>query len=434
MTDSKQRIAIIGAGIGGMSAAYDLAKAGKDVVIYEGSDHVGGLAAGFKEPHWDWTVERFYHHWFHSDEHMLGLIDELGWSDQVLFPRPVTVMYHEGKFYPFDSITAALMYPGLGWGVNKIRFGLVGLYLRLTKNWRALEKTTVDRWMRKWAGDRVYESMWEPMMIGKFGEEYAKVVNMAWMWARLHARTTRLGTFEGGFQTFADKFAERLKTMGVEIKLNARVNGITQAGEGQVSLLPEGAETQTYDQVLATTSPGLLARLAPDLAQPYLQGLLNLKSMGAVVMVVSLKHQLSTQGYYWYNIPKQAGFPFLSLVEHTNFLSPEYFGGERGRLALAKLSLSEANLLLLDEPTNDLDVNTLRSLEQALEEFAGCAVVVSHDRWFLDRIATHILPLGHDEKPRLYLGNWSDYEEGQLNRGKNVGVSRKDARRELKRD
>ncbi len=328
MTDSKQRIAIIGAGIGGMSAAYDLVKAGKDVVIYEGSDHVGGLAAGFKEPHWDWTVERFYHHWFHSDEHMLGLIDELGWSDQVLFPRPVTVMYHEGKFYPFDSITAALMYPGLGWGVNKIRFGLVGLYLRLTKNWRALEKTTVDQWMRKWAGDRVYESMWEPMMIGKFGEEYAKVVNMAWMWARLHARTTRLGTFKGGFQTFADKFAERLKTMGVEIKLNARVNGITQAGEGQVSLLPEGAETQTYDQVLATTSPGLLARLAPDLAQPYLQGLLNLKSMGAVVMVVSLKHQLSTQGYYWYNIPKQAGFPFLSLVEHTNFLSPEYFGGD----------------------------------------------------------------------------------------------------------
>jgi protoporphyrinogen oxidase len=328
MKDNPQNVAIIGAGIGGLSAAYDLVRSGRAVTIYEAADHVGGLAAGFKEPHWDWTVERFYHHWFHSDRHILGLINELGWSDQVLFPRPVTVMYHKGKFYPFDSIPAALMYPGLGWGINKIRFGLVGLYLKFTRNWQSLEKTTVDAWMRKWAGDSVYESMWEPMMIGKFGEEYAKVVNMAWMWARLHARTTRLGTFSGGFQVFADQFAERLRQMGVDIQLNARVNAISPEPSGQVAIrMGENLKT-SYDQVLVTTSPGLLAHLAPDLPQSYLQGLLSLKSMGAVVMIFSLKHQLSEQGYYWYNIPKSAGFPFLSLVEHTNFLPPEHFGGD----------------------------------------------------------------------------------------------------------
>jgi len=328
MANNQNKIAVIGAGIGGMSAAYDLVQAGRQVTIYEAADHVGGLAAGFKEPNWDWTVERFYHHWFASDEHILGLIDELGWSDQVLFPRPVTVMYYKGKFYPFDSITAALMYPGLGWGINKIRFGLVGLYLRMTNNWQSLEKTTVDEWMRKWAGDKVYESMWEPMMIGKFGEEYAKVVNMAWLWARLHARTTRLGTFEGGFQVFADQFAEQLRQMGVTIRLNTRVGGIQPEDGGQVSLSNENGEKEIFDQVLATTSPGLLAHLAPGLPDTYLQGLLSLKSMGAVVMIFSLKHKLSTEGYYWYNIPKTAGFPFLSLVEHTNFLSPEHFGGD----------------------------------------------------------------------------------------------------------
>lgn len=326
--ESKKHVAIIGAGIGGMSAAYDLAKAGQQVTIFEAADHVGGLAAGFKEPHWNWTVERFYHHWFHSDEHMLGLIDELGWSDQVLFPKPVTVMYYRGKFYPFDSIPAALMYPGLGWGINKIRFGLVGLFLRLTNNWKSLETTTVDAWMRKWAGDKVYESMWEPMMIGKFGEEYAKVVNMAWLWARLHARTTRLGTFEGGFQVFSDKFAERLKEMGVAIHLNTRITEIKGMPGAGMSLQTEDGGTQPFSQVLVTTSPGLLAHLAPGLPKSYLEGLLSLKSMGAVVMVFSLKHQLSREGYYWYNIPKSAGFPFLSLVEHTNFLKPEYFGGD----------------------------------------------------------------------------------------------------------
>ena len=89
-----------------------------------------------------------------------------------------------------------------------------------------------------------------------------------------------------------------------------------------------GRATQRFRPVPGHHLAGLLARLAPDLPPSYLQGLLDLKSMGAVVMVLALKHQLSEEGYYWYNLPKSAGFPFLALVEHTNFLSPEHFGGD----------------------------------------------------------------------------------------------------------
>ena len=85
-------------------------------------------------------------------------------------------------------------------------------------------------------------------------------------------------------------------------------------------------------------------------------------------------------------------------------------GGERNRVHLAKMLKSGANVLLLDEPTNDLDVNTLRALEEALENFAGCAVVISHDRWFLDRIATHILAFEGDSKVLWFEGNYSEYE------------------------
>ncbi|MDW8226775.1 MAG: NAD(P)/FAD-dependent oxidoreductase [Anaerolineales bacterium] len=321
------KIAIIGAGFGGLAAAWDLRRAGHQVVIYEAADYVGGLASGFKEPHWEWSVEKFYHHWFASDRHILGLIRELGWEDKVLFPRPLTVMYHEGKFYPFDSVLKALLFPGLGWGVNKVRFGLVGLFLRLTNNWRALEKHTAHEWMRKWAGSRVYEMMWEPLLIGKFGERYYRQVTMAWMWARLKARTTRLGTFEGGFQRFADLFADRLREIGVEIRLETPVTRVErEAGASGVTVRSDRDEV--YDQVLVTLSPEAMSRLVPSLPEDYLYGLRRMKSLGAVVMVLALKHRLSEEGYYWFNLPKREGYPFLALVEHTNFIPPEHFGGD----------------------------------------------------------------------------------------------------------
>lgn len=95
-------------------------------------------------------------------------------------------------------------------------------------------------------------------------------------------------------------------------------------------------------------------------------------------------------------------------------------GGERNRVHLAKMLTRGANVLLLDEPTNDLDVNTLRSLEEAIENFAGCALVVSHDRWFLDRVATHILAFEGDAQVVLFEGNFTDYE---IDRRKRLGIS-----------
>jgi ATP-binding cassette ChvD family protein len=91
-------------------------------------------------------------------------------------------------------------------------------------------------------------------------------------------------------------------------------------------------------------------------------------------------------------------------------------GGERNRVHLAKMLKSGANVLLLDEPTNDLDVDTLRALEEALEDFAGCAVIISHDRWFLDRIATHILAFEGDSRVEWFEGNFQDYEKDKMRR------------------
>lgn len=99
-------------------------------------------------------------------------------------------------------------------------------------------------------------------------------------------------------------------------------------------------------------------------------------------------------------------------------------GGEKNRLHLALTLKAEANVLLLDEPTNDIDVNTLRALEEGLENFAGCAVVISHDRWFLDRICTHILAFEGNSEVFYFEGSYSEYEENKKMRLGNVEPKR----------
>jgi ATPase subunit of ABC transporter with duplicated ATPase domains len=110
-------------------------------------------------------------------------------------------------------------------------------------------------------------------------------------------------------------------------------------------------------------------------------------------------------------------------------------GGERNRVNLAMVMQESANVILLDEPTNDLDVNTMRALEEALENFGGCAVVISHDRWFLDRIATHILAFEGDSKTHWFEGNFSDYEKNKKERlGAAAEIPKRIKYRSLTRD
>lgn len=109
-------------------------------------------------------------------------------------------------------------------------------------------------------------------------------------------------------------------------------------------------------------------------------------------------------------------------------------GGQRNRVHLAKMLREGANVLLLDEPTNDLDINTLRALEEAIENFGGCAVIISHDRWFLDRIATHILAFEGDSQVIFLNGNWTDYEAERRKRlGTDADIPKRIKYRQLTR-
>jgi protoporphyrinogen oxidase len=324
------QIAVIGAGIAGLSAAYDLLNAGHQVTIYEASDHTGGLAAGFQDERWEWPLEKFYHHLFTSDKHIIGLVNEFGMSDRLFFPRPVTSVIYQGKIIPFDSPPRWITFPGFNL-LDVARFVLVSAFLRFTTPWRTLEKETADTWLRRWYGEKIYQITWRPLLIGKFGPYYQKV-NMAWMWARIKVRSPRLGYFEGGFQAFVNTLTAAVEARGGRIMLGCPVQKIEQQTDGRLLLQVNGSSV-SYDRCLATTSPSLLQRLAPGLPDDYLSQLARLKSMGAVVAVLALKEQLLEQTY-WLNLPAdtpdkaQSEFPFLALVEQTNYIDKKHYGGD----------------------------------------------------------------------------------------------------------
>lgn len=327
------KIAIAGGGITGLSAAYDLLRAGHEVVVYEGSDQTGGLATGFADERWEWPLEKFYHHLFTSDQSIIGLVEELGMRDQLFFPRPRTSVIYKDRIVPFDSPLSWIRFPGFN-PIDVVRFGLVSAFLRFSNVWRTLEQTTADRWMRRWYGDKIYEMVWRPLLIGKFGPYYEQV-NMAWMWARLKVRSPRLGYFVGGFQAFVDRLTAAVEERGGCIRLNSPIQAIEPQGDGRLLVRAGTEEAAVYDACLVTTSPQLLSRMAPSLPPDYLAQLLQLKSMGAVVMTLALKRPLmADSNTYWLNIPADSPdksknkIPFLALVEHTNFIDRAHYGGD----------------------------------------------------------------------------------------------------------
>ena len=326
----KLRIGIIGAGATGLAAAWDFARAGHQVEIFEAADRVGGLAAGFKDERWDWSLEKFYHHWFANDHDILRLADEMGVRDQIIFPRPKTSYWVDGRIVRSEISPTALALPLSPIAI--LRMGLAGMFIKLSPWWKPFEKVTADAWMRRWMGAEAYEKFFKPLLIGKFAEAYDQVP-MSFMWARIVKRTLKLGTYIGGFQAFLDELARQLEEQGVIITLNAPVKGI-HAHDGAPALVIAGEERR-YDRVLSTTSPRLMLRLTAGLAETaYGKQLADLKSIGGLCVVLALRHALMPDDTYWLNLPattadkSRSAFPFLALVEHTNYISREHYGGD----------------------------------------------------------------------------------------------------------
>jgi ATP-binding cassette ChvD family protein len=212
--------------------------------------------------------------------------------------------------------------------------------------------------------------------------------------------------FEGLSKGFGDR--ELIDNLTFKLPPGGIVGVIGPNGAGKTTLFRMITEQETPDKGTITVGESVHLGYV-DQSRDDLDGNKNVweEISGGNELILLGKREVNSRGYC-----SSFNFKGADQQKKVGALS----GGERNRVHLAKMLKSGANVLLLDEPTNDLDVDTLRALEEALEDFAGCAVIISHDRWFLDRIATHILAFEGDSHVEWFEGNFQDYEKDKMRR------------------
>lgn len=352
------RIGIIGAGATGLPAAYDLLKAGHQAVVYERAPFIGGHASTFDVG--GERLERGYHHWFTSDTDILDLLEEIGLGHTIRWIDSTAGTLHDGQIYDFVTPFDLLKFKPLSLP-DRVRLGLMTLYLQRQKDWRKYEGVTTVDWLRKYGGQRMYDTFWGPMLRGKFGEDYYNQVTMAWLWGKVNTRVKSrgksmvremLGYPMGSFGLVFDTLADRIRDMGGEVHISASVNRIT-VKDGSV----RGLEVQfgnddpieePFDVVLATTPSPVFTRLVPKLPQDYQARLDSVRYMSAVLIVMVLDRKLSD--VYWLNVADRS-IPFVGVIEHTNLIGPEHYGGKH----IVYLS----NYLTTDNPLYRMDQDEL---------------------------------------------------------------------------
>ena len=212
--------------------------------------------------------------------------------------------------------------------------------------------------------------------------------------------------FEGLSKAFGDKVL--IDDLSFKLPPGGIVGVIGPNGAGKTTLFRMITKQETPDKGTITVGESVHLGYV-DQSRDSLDGKKSVweEISGGNELILLGKREVNSRGYC-----SSFNFKGADQQKKVGALS----GGERNRVHLAKMLKSGSNVLLLDEPTNDLDVDTLRALEEALEDFAGCAVIISHDRWFLDRIATHILAFEDDSHVEWFEGNFQDYEKDKMRR------------------
>jgi protoporphyrinogen oxidase len=318
------RIAIIGAGFTGLSAAYELSKKGRHVFVFEKEKNPGGLAVGYKEKNWEWTMEEHYHHWFTNDNAILNLAKEINY--EVITKRPKTSIYVENEIYQLDSPLYVLKFPLLSL-LERLRMGFTIAFLKYNPFWKPLEKYNATLVLPKWMGKKSYEMIWESLFMNKFGKFYANI-SLAWFWARVKKRTPSLAYPKGGFLKFAEEVVKESEKKNAKFYFDTEVIEIKSGSKAFMKFKKGGKiKEESFDKIIVTLPSFVFKKIASQLPQNYKIQLQKLKSLGATSLILRLNKPFLNENTYWLNVCDKSS-PVMAIVEHTNYMDKKYYGNE----------------------------------------------------------------------------------------------------------
>tara|TARA_A100001037_G_scaffold67992_1_gene60468 strand:+ start:299 stop:1615 length:1317 start_codon:yes stop_codon:yes gene_type:complete len=318
------KIAVIGAGATGLATAYYLSKKEHKVTIYESSNYIGGHASTFEIN--GTPIERAYHHWFRNDYEILQLCEEIGLSDQIGWHNSKVGTLFQGKIYNFNSPIDILKYTPLSI-IDRFKLGLSTLKIQRIKSWKYVENVTAVEWLKKNAGVHAYKAFWEPMLRGKFGEEYYKEIGMSWVWGKIHTRLAsrkgimskeKLGYPVGSFKFFFEKLYEKNIDQGVSIHLSTPITKIISQDNKVTGLrINKSSNLEKFDRIICTLPSDIFQKIAPGLNDTYISKLTAVDYMSAILAIIVTNQPISDK--YWINIADRE-IPFLGVIEHTNLI------------------------------------------------------------------------------------------------------------------
>ncbi len=312
------KVAVLGGGLTGLTAAYYLAKKNNQVTIFEKSPVLGGLAIGFKQPNWNWHLEKAYHHLFSNDDDIINFAEEIGF-DRIFFESPETAsLFDDLNIYPMDTPIDFLKLPSLG-VFDKLRAGSTLAFLKVSPFLLIFERQTSEQFIKKTMGNIVWKRLWQELFRKKFGN-YAGIILASFIWARINKRTKNLGYVEGGFQTFIDYLANRLKSLRVNVLTDYEIKNIKKRGEKYL------VNDRVFDAVVSTLPTPVLSRLTDDIfPAEFLQKFRKLKYLHALTLILETKEPV-LEKTYWLNVSSPR-IPVMAIVQHTNFIDKKNYGG-----------------------------------------------------------------------------------------------------------
>jgi len=321
-----KKVAIIGGGYTGLSLAKRILEEGNgefEVSIYERNEYVGGLVRAINKC--NNYLDLHYRHIFKSDGYLINMAKQFGVN--IMWPKTKMGYYTNNKLFEFGTPISLLKFTPLSF-INKIRFGLAIIDLKLQKDVSKLEKFTAEEYIIKRYGDKVYNEVWEPLLIGKFGDKKDKI-SMAWLWGKICLRGSsigidgeRLGYISGSFQVLTDKLYEYLNDKGCRFYLNFNVDNIEKKNNKYFI----NKDDNGYDIVISTLPNSVTEKIYENCISDEEKKNLKLVEYTAAKTLMLVTNKAVSK-YYWINIGYKK-IPFGGVIEHTNMIFKDKYNGK----------------------------------------------------------------------------------------------------------